>query len=177
MYAKTHRHTPSRVGEQFSQAACHDAKNQSNPFKIHLLTLSVSSFLWGCYSLHALHVPAVRHGLSFFEFIIVRVCGLVHVYPDGPTHTYTHIYIIIYIYIHINIHAYTYTFHIFAYVSFTNLCLYWLAMTKQQAQGATPSCFLSRLLLFLLCQRRLDLDTAGHAWARTHAMSVRIDAG
>ena len=39
---------------------------------------------------------------------------------------------------------------------------YWLAMTKQQAHGAIPSCFLSRLL-FLLCQRRLDLETAGHA--------------
>ena len=100
-----------RVGEQFSQAACHDAKNQSNPCKthckIHLLTLNVSSFLWGC-SLHALHVPAVRHGLSFFEFIIVRVCGLVHVYPNGHTHTYTYIYICIYIYMHIRAYTYTY---------------------------------------------------------------------
>ena len=138
MYAKTHRHTPSRVGEQFSQAACHDAKNQSNPCKthckIHLLTLNVSSFLWGC-SLHALHVPAVRHGHSFFEFIIVCVCGLVHVHPNGHTHTHTHIYI--YTYIHIRAYTYTYLhidvmatdtyqyvkiskFHIFACVSLTN---------------------------------------------------------
>ena len=120
LYAKTHRHTPFRVGERFSQAACHDAKNQSNACKthckIHLLTLNVSSFFLGC-SLHALHVPAVRHGLSFFEFIIVRVCGLIHVYPNGHTHIYIYIYIYTHKYTCIYIYIPTYRRCVYRYVS------------------------------------------------------------
>ena len=163
LYAKPHRHTPFRVGEQFSQAACHD---QSNPCKTHCKKyiywrLMFHHHVCGDVTyiyLDALHVPAFLHWLSYFEFIIVRVCGLVHVYPNG--HTHTHIYIYIHTYIHIRAYTYTYLhidviatdtyqyvkiskFHIFACVSLTN---HWLLLAgHDEAASAWCNSFLLSL--------------------------------